>query len=956
MNTIAKDVSSPRHNTVFLGVAFFWSVVIVVLASWNYWQSYTTTVEVAQSTAKESYSKDLVYRRWASSHGGVYAPITPEMPPNPYLSDIPERDISTPSGKRLTLINPSYMTRQVHALGKKDYGMMGHITSLKPIRPENAPDEWEQSALQAFERGRKEVSALEAIGNETYLRFMRPLLTETGCMKCHAKQGYRVGDIRGGISVSLPWAPFRAALRLQLLVIILCYGGIWTIGILGLYLGRKRLQDHLSVRKQSEDALLVLKDTLQDKNDQLLATEEMLREQIREFETSQNLLKESKVYYRAIVDAYDGQIYTCSQDYQIEFLNEKMIERIGRNAVGEPCFKALHDLDAICSWCVNDRVFKGETVRWEVQSPKDNRWYYVVNTPLYNENGTMSKQAMIQDITERKQAEEALMVLKNTLQDRNDQLLATDEMLREQISGYETSQKLLKESEERFRTLLENVPCIAVQAYAPDGTVLFWNRASEQLYGFNSEEALGGNLLDLIIPPEMREGVTEAMQQMIESGEPIPAGELLLKRKDGSRVPVFSSHALINPIGKQPELFCLDFDLTESKHAEEEHQKLEHQFHQAQKLESLGVLAGGIAHDFNNILTVIMGYCYMAQNDKIPEQNYKAAFQKIETAGNRATDLCRQMLTYAGKSPMEQTLVNLWLLVDEIVKMLQAAINKNVTIELDLKRGVPEINGDAAQIQQIIMNLIINAADAIGDKNGTIRVILTKMVFEGDQTITDTFGTVIKAGRYACLEVVDTGSGMDEATMKRIFEPFFTTKFTGRGLGMSAIRGIIKSHEGNLQLTSTPGVGTTFKIFFPVPNVSDNAENSATTVSLAEKTGGTILLVEDEETLRVMGKTMLDAMGFSAMTASNGSEALEIYRERVREIDVILMDLIMPVMGGVEAYHELRNISGTVPIIICSGYSVESVEDVIRNDPYAEFVHKPYKPNELRDVMVGMIG
>jgi len=229
--------------------------VIVALAAWNYWQSYTATVEVARSSANQSYSKDLVYRRWASIHGGVYAPITPETPPNPYLSNIPERDIKTPSGKKLTLINPAYMTRQAHEIGKKDFGMIGHITSLKPIRPENAPDEWEKNALQAFEKGKKEESSVEQFGGETYLRFMRPLFTEFGCLKCHAIQGYKVGDIRGGISVSVPWAPFRNVLWAQLRFIILAYSLIWVIGISGLYLGRKRLQKYLSESKRTGEEL-----------------------------------------------------------------------------------------------------------------------------------------------------------------------------------------------------------------------------------------------------------------------------------------------------------------------------------------------------------------------------------------------------------------------------------------------------------------------------------------------------------------------------------------------------------------------------------------------------------------------------------------------------------------------------------------------------------------------------
>jgi diguanylate cyclase (GGDEF)-like protein len=258
MNTKVRDVSNLRINNIFRGVVFFWSFVIIALATWNYWQSYTATVEIARSSAGQSYSKDLVYRSWATRHGGVYAPITPETPPNPYLSDISERDISTPSGKKLTLVNPAYMTRQVHELGKKEYGIIGHITSLKPIRPENIPDEWEKSALEAFKRGLKEVSALEPIGNETFLRFIRPLITEVGCLKCHATQGYNVGDIRGGISVSIPWAPFRDALRLQLLVIMLGYTVVWSIGIVGLYYGRKRLHEHLSERKRVEQESAII--------------------------------------------------------------------------------------------------------------------------------------------------------------------------------------------------------------------------------------------------------------------------------------------------------------------------------------------------------------------------------------------------------------------------------------------------------------------------------------------------------------------------------------------------------------------------------------------------------------------------------------------------------------------------------------------------------------------------
>jgi two-component system NtrC family sensor kinase len=249
------DESDPQLKHVFFGLVFLWSAVILALAAWNYRQTYAATLEDARSSASESFRKDVVYRSWASMHGGVYAPVTPETPPNPYLFDIPERDITTPSGRKLTLINPAYMTRQVHELGNKDSGSKGHITSMKPLRPGNAPDQWEARALQAFERGVKEASSIEPLGGETYFRFMRPLTVEPGCLNCHAKQGYKVGDIRGGISASIPWAPYSASLRSQVSANLAGYGGIWALGFLGLRLGRKRLQLQLTERKHVEDAL-----------------------------------------------------------------------------------------------------------------------------------------------------------------------------------------------------------------------------------------------------------------------------------------------------------------------------------------------------------------------------------------------------------------------------------------------------------------------------------------------------------------------------------------------------------------------------------------------------------------------------------------------------------------------------------------------------------------------------
>ncbi len=263
--------SERRLRVLFLLMALFWTLLIGVFAWWSYRQSYAATLAIASGWARYSYTKDVVFRQWAALHGGVYVPVTPETPPNPYLEHLPERDVVTPSGKKLTLMNPAYITRQVHELGQKRDGLQGHITSLRPIRSQNAPDEWEKKALLAFERGENEVLSLDPIGNETHLRLMRPLTIEVACLKCHAQQGYQVGDIRGGISSSVPWGPLQERLQAQLRGSVLGSGGIWSLGALGLCLVWWRLRRDLSHRmrvgkQQAEldEQLKIINQELQD--------------------------------------------------------------------------------------------------------------------------------------------------------------------------------------------------------------------------------------------------------------------------------------------------------------------------------------------------------------------------------------------------------------------------------------------------------------------------------------------------------------------------------------------------------------------------------------------------------------------------------------------------------------------------------------------------------------------
>ena len=387
----------------------------------------------------------------------------------------------------------------------------------------------------------------------------------------------------------------------------------------------------------------------------------------------------------------------------------------------------------------------------------------------------------------------------------------------------------------------------------------------------------------------------------------------------------------------------------ERRKAEEQKLLLEQQFQQAQKLESLGVLAGGIAHDFNNILAIIMGYCSLTKMDY---ENAEKHIPEIEKAAERAAALCRQMLSYAGKASLTQSQVNIWTLIDEMVTMLKTTIQQNVVIKPELATDIPTITGDASQLRQVAMNLIINAAEAIGDAEGKIHVKLAKAEIKAEQTEVDHLGFMIPAGRYICIEVTDNGCGMDDATRCKIFEPFYTTKFTGRGLGMSAVLGIIKAHNGALQLESLPGQGTTFKVYLPVqPSSAETEEAHQKAVSAAWHGSGTVLLAEDEVQVKTIAIAMLQMLGFNVIAAANGKEALELYQQNAADITMVVTDMGMPVMNGYELFYKLKQIDPKLPIIISSGFGEGDIASKIPREEIAGIINKPYNFEHLREVL-----
>ncbi len=418
------------------------------------------------------------------------------------------------------------------------------------------------------------------------------------------------------------------------------------------------------------------------------------------------------------------------------------------------------------------------------------------------------------------------------------------------------------------------------------------------------------------------------------------------RHKDGSIIPCLISARIIE-IDAEPCILSITRDISERIKAEEKQKKLEEQMLRAQKLESLGVLAGGIAHDFNNILMAVIGHCELAQRRLTVESPAMENLRQIKLATSKAADLSNQMLAYSGKGKFVVEPLNLSLIVEEMAQILAVSCSKKATLRYDLAPDLPSIEADATQLRQILVNLVINASDAIGEESGIIAI--STGVMDCDHTyLQETWlDENLTEGRYVFIEVADTGCGMSPETLPRIFEPFFSTKFTGRGLGMAAVLGIVRGHSGAIKIYTEVGKGSTFKILLPASTLLA-AKRDIEIEELLLQASGLVLLVDDEETVRDIGKEMLSEFGFETVTAGDGKEALEIFKQRHNQISFVLMDLTMPRMNGEEAFREFRRIDPDVKVIICSGYNEQEVSQQFVGKGLAGFLKKPYQFSELQ--------
>lgn len=1399
------EVVSPRSRAVkrtgriFIIIPIVWTALIAGLFSIYYYYEGKSALSWAKSAAVHSLRKDFLYREWASVHGGVYVPITEHTQPNPYLSDVSDRDIETTSGKKLTLINPAYMNRQVFNLGVEEYGLRGHITSLNPIRPENAPDDWERKALKSLEDGRKEFSGLATVDGVESFRYMVALKVESSCLRCHVHQGYKVGEIRGGIGVSLPWKEFHSNFINEARIVAGMYGTVWFIGLIGCFWAKRTIasqvnkqEDTLNELAKSERLLstvlqatsvgigLVKDRVIQWTNGAMTpmtgySADELCGHESRKFyisdqeyeragavaykeiaaksmstletrfrrkdgsplEVLMNLsavdktdlsagavftimdITESKkmakqfeenvlrmeraeiaarfgnweldlnsrkvkgskgafnIYglqqdemdleavkkfplpeYRAKLDAALSALIGHQERYNVEYKAVRpsdntivdihsiadfnpeanviwgVIQDITEQKQGEEALRQSEAKYRMLTENMRDIIWSADhTTKFTYISPsvrnvlgfepeemlektyfdlltpevrerfkpvyskrissiqelgplssktyeieivkKDNSriWVEVVSNPKIDTEGRLvGFQGVTRDVSQRKQqqedlaasellyrtlfesARESIIIIdlegdglgrivsanpaaakihgysmdefttlslkdletpdsSNALQKRIDTVLS-GQLLRgvldhrrkdgsvfpieisanlieirghrycigidRDISERKLAEDALSKSESKFRSYVEASP-VGIFETDSDGRMLSANKACSSITGFSNQALMQMRLLDLVQPESMSDNLLR-FQKLKKHGEEHADVEIITAsgdtiwesvhavklsddrflffivditdRKRAEEQLKIASEETLQLIGRMTngfiifesvfdedgkfvsyrhlstndafekiigvksedvigktiheawpgteqgwvdrcgevamtgvpqsfemyhgptdkvyycsvyrpwesaDRFCMILeDITQKKRAQEELLEMERKLLQSQKLESLGVLSGGIAHDFNNLLAVIIGNIELAQESDFSSSENKLFLERALSASMRSAGLIRQMLDYSGKGAFELNEVNLSELVENNIDMFRMTVPKNINLNVDSSDDEIFVKADMSQIQQVIMNLLINASESFEGRNGTIRITTGAQYCDESLISKSLLPEKPQPQNMAFVSVRDEGMGMDAQTVGRIFDPFFSTKFVGRGLGMSVVHGVVRGHHGAVTIDSQPGSGTTITVLLPLLYRKEhvNGISQATkTVYASEEENSTeiktfsVLVVDDEpEVLELLVK-QLRGLGCKTFSAINGKEAIDIFKQN-RGIDLVILDFVMPEMGGLEAFHKLTELDPELNIVLCSGYKEEHFRDDFKTGlkPVA-FLDKPYRFSTVKSLI-----
>ncbi len=728
----------------------FWSLLLSG-SLWLYvrheWQSVKF---IGKRIGLTAVNKDYVYELWNAYNVGIYAPINDINQPNPYLRGFTDRDIVTPSGKKLTLINPAHMTRQAYQIEQEIYGIGGRTTSLDAVRPENTPDEWEREALISFTKGATDASKLIKLGDKTLMRVMMPAITQKSCLQCHMRKGDQVGNIRGGLSITFPMDGIIELFRKQFRTSALYHLLIYLIGITGLVIFYTKTSRQVKKRAAIEKQLL-------RKTQEWEKTFDSIPDIITLQDSNMRITRANQATY----------------DY---------FEATSEEVIGSTCYSLFREGARPCPGCPGTRsLLDGHQHCSMVEHKLMNNFFHICSAPVLDEQGDFQYFVYIaRNITDKKKLEE--------------------------------------------------------------------------------------------------------------------------------------------------ELF------------------------QARKMEAIGTLAGGIAHDFNNILAAILGYTEIIKLSLPANSPLEKDLDQIVLAGNRATDLIKQILTFSRKKKQQKEALEIHQTVKEAVKMMRSSLPTSIDIQEDINELCGLVCADPTNIHQIILNLFTNSFHAIGNEPGTLQVSL-KPVIISPERIADKPG--IKPGAFAELIVQDSGQGIDNITMSRIFDPYFTTKEqgAGTGLGLAVIHGIVEDYKGFIEVESVTGQGTAFHIFLPTLKKKRTKKIAKTANTPLPRGNERILFVDDEVDITRISHSLLSNLGYKVTVETKSLKALEKFQQNPSAFDLLITDHTMPELTGGDFARSILEVRPDLPIILCTGYTAAFSEQEALQLGIKKYITKPLSTRTLAKVV-----
>lgn len=917
--------------------------------------------------------KDLLYHKWVALQGGIYVPVSQKVTPNPYLN-VPERDIETPSGKKLTLVNPCFMARLLHDLAVHEGETPSHFTSLRTTHPASAPDPWEKKALEHLQANPEAAyykDVTESPQGET-LQLMVPVRVEEACLRCHTDPEEILGSVRGGIRVQVSLEGPRTLHRST---------------------SFDALRDHLLVWLLGSAAIGF--------------ASFLMYQRIRERETLLKTISRAEKFWKSVLENLQDPLIVLDRDLRVRLINPaaaRLAEVKPEEAVGRPCrevFCHWHLHSSLCERCDVQGILEnhvGRCVQVEIQlADTSSRFFYVQAGPL-QENGNdvggviQSFREITQEVMARMELAEqhrelsllfdhmfgGFALLEILTDDRGvpvDYRFLKVNRAFESLVGLKTEQVLGKTFREvlpeasplwveRYaRTAQSGEPQefeafeaslgrhFSVRSYQPEPgkfAVLFFDvtdrkqaeeavKRSETFFRNLFEKSpqaqllvdpKDGRILDANEAAERLHGWSrEAMKEKYYREVSLDSPEFLEKKFDqalrGDAEPFLAQHRTASGETKSVEIqlgpVTLDGNLTVHVRDVTEREKLQEQLRQAQKMQTVGQLAGGVAHEFNNLLQVINGFVEMVLAETPEGSPNHERLKKVMESGLKGARLVQQILAFSRKQVLRLQPADLNELIERFAVLARKLVGENIVVEHIAAENPVRVNIDRQAMEQVLWNLVVNARDAMPD-GGRITIETKHMVLDEHSVKKQPDAS---PGRYVVVAVTDTGCGMTKEVRQRAFEPFFTTKEVGKGtgLGLSVAYGIVKQHGGMINVYSEIGKGTTFRIYLrPYEEGEEPLEAEVPEEELVQG-AEVILLAEDEPPVRQYLAEALREAGYQVLEAGSGLEAVEIFATTLARVDLVIFDLVMPGMGGEEALALIRRTGWNIPAVFLSGYT-----------------------------------